>query len=157
MTDEGPDASGHFSNLISVYADSIRVSDYKANLAVLFVAIVMGPVIAYHGNYPHFLSLPITMGPFFVAFLCLLLCVFPRFPKRGRRSFPVLREPSESDFVFPETEEDDIEQLKLSCAVLSEVLFWKTLFLKLAFLSCLTTTAASFGLLSYSLLAQNLR
>ena len=32
--------------MISAYTDAIRVSDFKANLAVLFVAIMMGPVVA---------------------------------------------------------------------------------------------------------------
>jgi hypothetical protein len=98
------------------------------------------------------LSLPIIVAPFFVAFLCLLLCVFPRLPKRGRRGFVVLRNPTEEDFTVSENDEgEEIEQLKLTCAVLSGILFWKTMFLKISFFTCLAAIASSFALLSYSL------
>ncbi|HLW89931.1 MAG TPA: hypothetical protein VKS78_01345 [Roseiarcus sp.] len=152
MTEEAPDPAAHFGNLISVYTEAIRLSDFKANLTVLFVAIMMGPVIASRAKFPPFLTLPIVLAPFFIAFFCLLMCVFPRFPKRGRRNFLVVRNPSKNDFVFSEKNENDVEQLKLRCAILSGILFWKTLFLQISFFVCLATIAASFVLLSYSLI-----
>jgi hypothetical protein len=152
MTEEAPDPSAHFGNLISAYTESIRLSDFKANLTVLFVAIMMGPVIASRDKYPHFLTVPVIMAPFFVAFLCLLLVVFPRIPKRGRSNFLIVRNPTKEDFVFSEKDENDIEQLKLRCAILSGILFWKTLFLQISFFVCLAMIAASFVLLALSLL-----
>jgi hypothetical protein len=79
MTEDAPDPAAHFGNLVSAYADSIRTSDFKANLAVLFVAIMMGPIVAYRDKYPHFLPLPLVLAPFLVAFFFLLVCVYPRY------------------------------------------------------------------------------
>jgi hypothetical protein len=150
--DEAPDPGLHFGNLISAYTEAIRLSDFKANLTVLFVAIMMGPVIASRDKYPHFLTLPLILTPFFIAFFCLLMCVFPRFPRRGRQNFLVVRNPKASDFTFSDKAESDIDQLKLRCAILSGILFWKTLFLQISFFVCLFTVGVTFILLSYSLL-----
>lgn len=145
-----PDPALHFGNLISAYADTIQTSDFKANLAVLFVAIMMGPIVAYRDKYPHFLSLPIVLSPFIVAFFCLLLCVFPRYPRRGDRF--LIRNATKKDFIFEENKEDNVEQLKIRCAILSGILFWKTLFLNISLIICLGTIVIIFSLLSYSLL-----
>jgi hypothetical protein len=144
-----PDPALHFGNLISAYTDTIRTSDFKANLAVLFVAIMMGPIVAYRDKYPHFLSLPLVLAPFIIAFFCLLICVFPRYPRRGNRF--LIRNPAKSDFVFIENNEDDIEQLKIRCAILSGILYWKTLFLNISLIICLGTIVVIFFLLIYSL------
>ena len=117
---------------------------------VLFVAIMMGPIVAYRDHY--FLPLPVVLSPFLVSFLCLLLCVFPRYPRRGKRNFLVVRRPTKDDFVFSASDEDDVEQLKLRCAILSQILYWKTLFLLVAIYICLATLAVVFFLLIYSLL-----
>ena len=152
MEKDAPDPSQHFSNLTSAYTEAIRLSDFKANLAVLFVAIMMGPIVAFRANYPHFLPLPIVLTPFIIAFFCLLICVYPRYPRRGKRNFLVLRHPQRSDFVFVENEDTDIEQLRMRCAILSGILYWKTLFLNISIFVCLTTIAIIFALLGYSLL-----
>jgi len=152
MTQEAPDPAAHFGGLISAYTESIRVSDFKANLAVLFVAIMMGPIVAYRDKYPHFLSLPLVLAPFLVAFFCLLICVYPRYPRRGRTNFLVVRNPSKSDFVFVANNDDDLEQLKMRCAILSGILYWKTLCLTISFSVCLITIVVIFCMLTYSLL-----
>ena len=54
MSDEAPDPVAHFSNLTAAYQDNIRTSDFKANLVVLFVAIMMGPIVGYRENYPSY-------------------------------------------------------------------------------------------------------
>src|ERR1700691_957441 len=132
MTEEAPDPAVHFGNLVSAYADSIRTSDFKANLAVLFVAIMMGPIVAYRDKYPHSLPLPLVLAPFLVAFFFLLLCVFPRHPRSGRNNFLVIPNPSKKDFAFVEGRDDDLDVLKVRCAVLSRILFWKTLCLNVS-------------------------
>jgi hypothetical protein len=150
-TAEPPDAATHFGNLIGAYTEAIRVSDFKANLGVLFVAIMMGPIVAYRDKYPHFLSLPLVLAPFLIAFFCLLIVVYPRYPKRGRASFLVTPNPRKSDFVFVENSDDNLEQRKLTCAILSGILFWKTLCLTISMVVCLATIAIIFCLLLYSL------
>ena len=152
MTDDAPDPPQHFGNLISAYADTIRTSDFKANLVVLFVAIMMGPIVGYRDKYPHFLPLPVILAPFLVSFLCLLVCVYPRYPRRGRRNFVVARKPRKEDFIYSESVADDIEQLKLRCAILSQILYWKTFFLLIAVYICLATIAIIFFLLVYALI-----
>jgi hypothetical protein len=152
-TDEAPDPALHFGNLISAYTEAIRLSDFKANLTVLFVAIMMGPVIAARDKYPSFLTLPVILAPFLIAFFCLLMCVFPRFPRRGRQNFLVIRNPKASDFAFAGKTENDIHQLKLRCAILSGILFWKTLFLQISFFVCLFAVAVTLFLLCHSLLS----
>jgi hypothetical protein len=152
MTVVAPDPPQHFGNLISAYADTIRTSDFKANLVVLFVAIMMGPIVGYRDKYPHFLPLPVILAPFLVSFLCLLFCVYPRYPRRGRRNFIVARKPRKEDFAYSESIADDVEQLKLRCAILSQILYWKTLFLLIAIYICLTTIVIIFCLLVYTLI-----
>lgn len=150
-TTEPPDPAAHFGILIGAYTEAIRVSDFKANLGVLFVAIMMGPIVAYRDKYPHFLSLPLVLAPFLIAFFCLLIVVYPRYPKRGRASFLVTPNPRKSDFVFVENSDDNLEQRKLTCAILSGILFWKTLCLTISMVVCLATIAVIFFLLLYSL------
>jgi hypothetical protein len=151
MTDEAPEAAQYFSDLISAYTDAIRVSDFKANLTVLFVSIMMGPIVASRAKFPPFLSLPVILSPFLVAFFCLLICVYPRYPRRGRQNFLVVPNPQRSDFVFIPEEGDEVEQLKLRCSILSGILYWKTIFLQIAFFICLFAVALIFFLLIYAL------
>ena len=125
---------------------------YTRTTAVLFVAIMMGPIVAYRDKYPHFLPLPLVLAPFLVAFFFLLLCVFPRYPRSGRNNFLVTPNPSKKDFVFVENSGDDLDSLKLRCSILSRILFWKTLCLNISVYICLVTIVIIFILLSYSLL-----
>ncbi len=152
MAEHAPDPPLHFTNLIGAYADTIRTSDFKANLVVLFVAIMMGPIVAYRDHYPAFLPLPIVLAPFLIAFLCLLLCVYPRYPRSDTRNFLVIRNPTKQDFAFLANEETNLDQLKLRCAILSQILYWKTLFLLVSIYICLATLAVVFVLLLRSLL-----
>lgn len=152
MTEDAPDPAAHYGNLIGAYADTIRTSDFKANLVVLFVAIMMGPIVANRDKYPHFLPLPLVLAPFLISFLCLLICVYPRYPRRGRKNFLVARNASKDDFAFVKDNNDDLEQLKLRCAILSQILYWKTTFLLLSIYICLGTIVIIFLLLVYALL-----
>ena len=90
------DRDAQLRNLIAGYGDSIRLSDIKANIAVLFVAIMMGTVLQFHAQYPSYLNVPVILAPFIVMFLNLLASVYPRFPRDGTQAVPDLarREPS---------------------------------------------------------------
>jgi hypothetical protein len=50
-------------NLIAGYSDSVRLSNIKANIAVLFVA-----VLQFRELYPWYLSVPVLLAPFMVIF-----------------------------------------------------------------------------------------
>ena len=69
------DRNAQLRNLIAGYGDSIRLSDIKANIAVLFVAIMIGTVLGFRANYPWYLKVPVLLAPFIVIFFCLLLSV----------------------------------------------------------------------------------
>ena len=89
------DRDAQLRNLIAGYGNSIRLSDIKANIAVLFVAIMMGTVLQFRAQYPWYLSVPVILAPFIVMFLNLLVSVYPRYPRVGPQAIPDLarREP----------------------------------------------------------------
>jgi len=55
------DRNAQLRNLIAGYSDSIRVSDIKANIAVLFVAIMMAMILQFRELYPWYLSVPMLL------------------------------------------------------------------------------------------------
>jgi hypothetical protein len=122
-------------NLIAGYGDSIRLSDIKANIAVLFVAIMMGTVLGFRHLYPPYLSAPVLLAPFIVIFLNLLASVYPRYPREGRKRFPILRNSKPEDFEFISDPAPEAEDLPTRCALLSRILFWKTITLQFAYLT----------------------
>ena len=77
--------------------------------------------------------------------------MFTRYPKRGKTNFVVSRRSTNHDFELAEQNSDNLEQLKLRCSILSEVLYWKTLFLLIAIYICLGTILFIFVLLVYAL------
>src|SRR5271167_619013 len=126
-------------NLIVGYGDSIRLSDIKANIAVLFVAIMMGTVLGFRANYPPFLDVPVLLAPFIVIFFCLLASVYPRYPREGRRRFPLWRNSTPEDFEFITDPALEVEDLPHRCALLSRLLYWKTVSLQAAYLVSMAT------------------
>lgn len=138
-----------FRGLIAGYTDAIRVSDFKANIGILFVAFMMGPIISAYSQLPSFLPFPIVMLPFLIVYLCMLFVVMPRYPKRGQKDFVISPSAEPDDFVLTETVEQEIEVLKLRCSVLSGILFWKTLFLRTAFVIAMVGMVIAVGLLVY--------
>jgi hypothetical protein len=133
------DRDAQLRNLIVGYTDSIRLSDIKANIAVLFVAIMMGTVIGFRANYPAYLNVPVLLAPFIVIFFCLLASVYPRYPRAGRRRFPIWRRSTPEDFEFIADSVDEAEDLPNRCALLSRLLYWKTVTLRAAYLVSMAT------------------
>jgi hypothetical protein len=128
------DKNAQLRDLIAGYGDSIRLSDIKALIAVLFMAIMMGTVLQFRLLYPWYLSVPVILTPFTLIFLNLLISVFPRFPRAGRRRFPIRRNPNPEDFDFIADTEADLEGLSTRCAVLSRILWWKNITLQTAYI-----------------------
>src|SRR6202167_6341823 len=83
------DPAQRYRNLISGYTDAIRQSDFKANIAILVVAFMMGPVLGNYTRFPHYLPIPFVMLPFLVVYICLLAVLITRYPKRGGKPFIV--------------------------------------------------------------------
>jgi hypothetical protein len=143
MTVLSKDHEAQLRNLIAGYGDSIRLSDIKANIAVLFVAIMMGTVLQFRGQYPHYLNVPVLLAPFIVIFFNLLASVYPRFPRAGRKRFPILRRSNPEDFEFIADPVLDVEELPVRCALMSRILFWKNITLQTAYLVSIGTLVAA--------------
>ncbi len=137
------DKNALLRNLITGYSDSINLSDAKANIAVLFVAIMLGTVLQFREIYPWYLSLPVLIIPFGLIFLNLLGSVFPRYPRSGRQRFPIWRKPPPDAFDFLADPQADDEALAERCALLSRILWWKNTTLQAAYILSMTCLAAA--------------
>jgi hypothetical protein len=139
----------YFRGLTAGYTDAIRVSDAKANIAVLFVAFMMSPILVTHDKYPPFLPLPVVLLPFLVVYFLLLVALFPRYPRRGRQGFLIARDLSPDQFVFTDDPAAELAQLRLRAAILSGILYQKTLCLRISFAVSMVTIVAAAILLAY--------
>ncbi len=137
------DKNAQLRDLIAGYGDSIRLSDIKALIAVLFVAIMMLTVVQFHALYPWYLTVPVILTPFMIIFINLLISVYPRFPRAGRQRFPIWRNPDPEDFDFIADTEAEFEGLPVRCATLSRILWWKTITLQTAYVVSMACFAAA--------------
>ena len=136
------DAETYYRNMIGGFSDAIRISDFKANVAIVFVAIMMGPVLAFRDKYPSYLPLWIVLLPFLLIFFCLLVCLFPRYPRRGLVHFIIARNADPGVFPPPGGVEVELERQQTLCAVLSEILYWKTVMLYVSYYTCMISVLA---------------
>jgi hypothetical protein len=141
------DKNAQMRNLIAGYRDSMMLSDIKALIAVLFVAIMMGTVLQYRAHYPPYLSPLVILSPFLIIYLSLLISVYPRFPRAGRRRFPIWRNADPADFDFVADTEAEIAALPALCAGLSRILWWKNITLLTANFLSIACLAAGLILL----------
>jgi hypothetical protein len=137
------DKTTRLRNLAAGYGDSIRLSDIKALIAVLFVAVMMGTVLQFRALYPWYLGAPVILTPFMIIFLNLLISIYPRFPRAGRQRFPVWRNPDPEDFDFIADAEAELEGLPVRCATLSRILWWKNITLQTAYVLSMACFAAA--------------
>jgi hypothetical protein len=141
------DKNAQMRNLITGYRDSMMLSDIKALIAVLFVAIMMGTVLQYRQQYPWYLSAPVILAPFMIIYISLLISVYPRFPRAGRERFPIWRNADPQDFDFVADTEAELEGLPALCAALSRILWWKNITLLTADILAIACLAAALVLL----------
>ena len=139
-----------YRNLIAGYTEAIRASDFKANIAFLFVAFMMGSVLWNYTSFPSYLSVQLVLLPFLIVYLSLFMVLIPRYPKRGAKSFLVARNLTPADIESVAQTADDIEQLKLTCAVLSDILWWKTQSIRVGFLLSIVCVFLTMVLLLYA-------
>src|SRR5271154_2711986 len=97
------DPATHFRATNGLLVDAIRISDFKANVAIVFVGIMMGPVIGARDKFPSYFSLAMVMAPFLIIYFCLLLCLLPRYPRMGRANLVIARNADPSMFPPPES------------------------------------------------------
>jgi hypothetical protein len=127
------DATTYYRNQIAAYTDSIRISDFKANVAVIYGAFTIGPIIGFSNNFPHYLPLQAVLLPFVVVFFLLLICLMPRYPRSGRATFPINRNAQPEDYRVPDSQDNTTEQQQKLCMILCNILYWKTFCLKISF------------------------
>jgi hypothetical protein len=149
MNKTAADPAQPYRGMIAAYTDAIRQSDFKANIAILMVAFMMGPVLGNHSRFPHYLPIAVVMLPFLIVYICLLAVLIPRYPKRGSKNFVVSRTAKPADFLAVVEAEDELEQLKVRCTVLSELLWWKSLYIRISFFVAMASIVACMGLLVY--------
>jgi len=135
------DAASYYRGLIGGFTDAIRISDFKANVAIVFVGIMMGPVLGFRDKYPPYLPLALILAPFLLIFFCLLVCLYPRYPRRGNVHFILKPNADPALFQMPPSEEYELDQQQTFCAILSQILYWKTLMLNISFYTCLSCVA----------------
>src|ERR1700689_52252 len=138
-----------YRGLITGYTEAIRSSDFKANIAFLFVAFMMGSVLWNYTSFPTFLPIQLVLLPFLIVYFFLFMVLIPRYPKRGAKTFLVARNLTPTDFEFVAQTVDDVEQLKLVCAVLSDILWWKTQCIRVGFLVAIVCVVVTLLLLLY--------
>ncbi|MBV8474013.1 MAG: hypothetical protein JO234_11405 [Hyphomicrobiales bacterium] len=127
------DAETYYRNLILGFSDAIRISDFKANVAIVFVAIMLGPTLAFRDKFPAYLPLSVALAPFMLIFLCLLICLFPRYPKKGKVEFIIARNADPALFRAPNDPVFELEAQRTLCAILSQILYWKTVMLYISY------------------------
>jgi hypothetical protein len=149
MNKNAADPAQPYRGLIAGYTDAIRQSDFKANIAFLFVAFMMGSVLWNYTAFPTYLSVQLVLLPFLIVYVFLFLVLIPRYPKRGAKSFLVARNLTPADFETVAQTADDLDQLKLTCAVLSEILWWKTQCIRVSFIVSIVCVFLTMVLLLY--------
>jgi len=138
----------HYKGLAAAYTDAIRASDFKANIVMFFLSLTIGPIIYNHDKFPALLSLPVVIAPFLIMFFCLFVALLPRYPRRGRASFFISGKATPADFQFRGADVNETEELQLRVAILSDILYWKTLCLRTAFFLCIASVLAAAPLLA---------
>jgi hypothetical protein len=91
------------------------------------------------------------MAPFILIYFCLLICLYPRYINQGRARFIIQRNADPRLFQPPEMEEHELERMQTLCAILSRILYWKTLMLRISFYTCLFAVVAIAALVGFSL------
>lgn len=143
------DPTQPYRSLLATYNDAIRQSDFKANIAFLFVMFMMSSVLWNYTSFPSYLPVQLVLLPFLIVYLSFFMVLLPRYPKRGAKNFRVARNLTPADFEHVAETENDIEQLKLRCAVFSDILWWKTQFIRIGFLVSIVCVFLTMVLLLY--------
>ena len=146
------DPATYFRATNGLLVDAIRISDFKANVAIVFVGIMMGPVLGARDKFPSYFSLAMVMAPFLIVYFCLLLCLLPRYPRMGRANLVIIRNADPNMFLPSESEATELERLQTLCAISSRILFWKNLMLYISYYTCILSVVTIMVLMVYSYL-----
>jgi hypothetical protein len=141
----------YFRDFSGIYTDAIRSSDFKANIALLFLPLLMVPILSAHERGLAQIPLSVILAPFLIAYFFLILAIFPRYFRSEKSAFHLSRTAGPHHFNFTHEPEIELEEIKHRVALLSRILWWKTLYLRLSLGVCLVAiplfgaTLAVFG------------
>jgi len=127
----------YFRDFSAIYTDAIRSSDFKANIALLFLPLLMVPILSAHEKGLSGVPLWMILAPFLVAYFFLILSIFPRYFRSDKSSFHLSRLAGPHHFTFTHDPEVELEEVRHRVALLSRILWWKTLYLRLSLGVCL--------------------
>jgi Family of unknown function (DUF5706) len=136
----------YFRDFAAVYTDAIRSSDFKANITLLFLPLFMVPVLEAHSKHFTYIPLWLILAPFLVAYFFMILAIFPRYLRTEKSNFHLSRKATADHFIFVHDLEVELEDVKHRIALLSRILYWKTLYIRLSLGVCLAAIPV-FGVL----------
>jgi hypothetical protein len=127
----------YFRDFSAIYTDAIRSSDFKANIALLFLPLLMVPILSAHETSLAHVPQWMILAPFLVAYFFLLLSIFPRYFRSEKSSFHLSRKAGPQHFHFTHDPVVELEEVRHRVALLSRILWWKTLYLRASLGVCL--------------------
>jgi hypothetical protein len=127
----------YFRDFAAVYTDAIRSSDFKANITLLFLPLLMVPILSAHEKTLAHIPLGLILAPFLIAYFFLILAIFPRYLRTEKSNFHLSRNATAHDFTYIHDSSVELEEAKHRIALLSRILFWKTVYLRLSLTVCL--------------------
>jgi hypothetical protein len=135
----------YFRDFSAIYTDAIRSSDFKANIALLFLPLLMVPILSAHERSLAHIPLWVILAPFLAAYFFLILAIFPRYFRSEKSAFHLSRTASAHHFTFKYDPDIELEEVRHRVALLSRILWWKTLYLRISLGICLVAIPV-FGL-----------
>ena len=136
----------YFRDFAAVYSDAIRSSDFKANITLLFLPLLMVPILSAHEKNLAHIPLGFILAPFLIAYFFLILAIFPRYLRTEKSNFHLSRDASAEHFTFIHDIDVELEEAKNRIALLSRILYWKTVYLRLSLTVCVVAIPV-FGVL----------
>jgi hypothetical protein len=127
----------YFRDLSAVYTDSIRASDFKANIALLFLPLLMVPIMDAHEKGLDHIPLWVILAPFLVAYFFLIMAIFPRYKKTDKSAFHLSRTAAPHHFTYTHDDAVELEEIRHRVALLSQILWWKTVYIRISLGTCL--------------------
>jgi Pycsar effector protein len=127
----------YFRDLAAVYTDSIRASDFKANIALLFLPLLMVPVLDAHEKGLSHIPLWGVLAPFLIAYFFLIMAIFPRYRKTDKSAFHLSRTAAPHHFTYLNDDAAELVEIRHRVALLSQILWWKTLYIRISLGTCL--------------------
>ena len=127
----------YFRDFSGIYTDAIRSSDFKANIALLFLPLLMVPILSAHERGLEGVPLWVILAPFLAAYFFLILAIFPRYFRSEKSSFHLSRTAGPHHFTFTHDPTVELDGVRHRVALLSRILWWKTLYLRLSLGICL--------------------